>query len=684
MSYKAFISYSHQDSKWATWLHRSLERYRIDPKIVSEFNLADGRLYPVFRDRSDLGTSPSLPLVIKEALSQSDSLIVICSPASANSAWVNEEAKEFIQLGKRDRIIFVLVDGEDSSNCFPPCLADDEPLAADVRDHADGKFNALLKVISGMLQIPYDVLGQRELHRRRRQLVAVISLALIVTTVTSSLALMALFARQDAERRLQQSENLISFMLEDLRGRLEPLGKLELLDAVGVKAMAYFASLMSEDVDHQTLVKHAIALRQIGEVRSKQGHVDTALNAFRESLSLLEDANRRESDNLEVLFQLAQTRFWIADVHYQRLDYGAAREEIARYRDLAVRMFELEPLNVDHQMEVAFAENNLGTLAFQTNQPIRAKEHFLKALSIKQDLLGKDPQNRKLRGEITITMSWIGSVESRQGNMTSAIDWHERQITELEALLQQDTDIRYREKLALAHRRLGEDLFRSNQAEMAEIEERKTVAIYRDLVAHDSENAIWRSELYTSLLKLAQVQLAGGETAEIDVLLREANQGLDRELSVSPNNGRLLRERATVDICWAKLKLLRGEPAEEYAMRAMGRLRDLIKEPYDVDVHHEFARAAYILMASYQLTSTNNPGGSLQEKISEVTSEALAVLDQLQANETETIALRALLLASAGLEDEARQVIDRVLDTEYRAPEYLNGSPLRVTLYGAK
>jgi S-methylmethionine-dependent homocysteine/selenocysteine methylase len=116
----------------------------------------------------------------------------------------------------------------------------------------------------------------------------------------------------------------------------------------------------------------------------------------------------------------------------------------------------------------------------------------------------------------------------------------------------------------------------------------------------------------------------------------------------------------------------------------MERLRDLIKEPYDVDVHQEFARAAYVLAASYQLAPTNISSDILQSKISDVTNEALLALDQLEDNKVETIALRALLLASAGREDEARQIIDRVLDTEYRAPEYLNGSPLRATLYGAK
>jgi eukaryotic-like serine/threonine-protein kinase len=32
--YRAFISYSHADAKWANWLHGRLEGYRIDRDLI--------------------------------------------------------------------------------------------------------------------------------------------------------------------------------------------------------------------------------------------------------------------------------------------------------------------------------------------------------------------------------------------------------------------------------------------------------------------------------------------------------------------------------------------------------------------------------------------------------------------------------------------------------------------------
>jgi hypothetical protein len=86
--YWAFISYSHQDKAWGRWLHRALETYRIPQRLIG-MPVAAGtipaRLTPVFRDRDELPTATDLDRTVAEALRQSWCLIVICSPASAQS-----------------------------------------------------------------------------------------------------------------------------------------------------------------------------------------------------------------------------------------------------------------------------------------------------------------------------------------------------------------------------------------------------------------------------------------------------------------------------------------------------------------------------------------------------------------------------------------------------------------------
>jgi hypothetical protein len=84
--YRAFISYSHRDTGWATWLHKSIENYRPPRHLVGQQGLhgtIPKRLAPVFRDREELPSATNLGGVISRALADSACQIVICSPDAA-------------------------------------------------------------------------------------------------------------------------------------------------------------------------------------------------------------------------------------------------------------------------------------------------------------------------------------------------------------------------------------------------------------------------------------------------------------------------------------------------------------------------------------------------------------------------------------------------------------------------
>jgi hypothetical protein len=87
--YRAFISYSHADRAWGDWLHRALESYRI-PKRLTGVQGREGpvpaKLFPIFRDREELASSPNLSDQIRQALEQSAYLVIICSPTARGRA----------------------------------------------------------------------------------------------------------------------------------------------------------------------------------------------------------------------------------------------------------------------------------------------------------------------------------------------------------------------------------------------------------------------------------------------------------------------------------------------------------------------------------------------------------------------------------------------------------------------
>jgi tetratricopeptide (TPR) repeat protein len=230
LKYSAFISYNHKDKGWAVWLHRALERYAIPPRLRgrdSPFGPLGKRLPPVFRDRDELASGADLAAAVRQGLEDAAFLVVVCSPNGARSRWVNEEIRAFIAMGRRDRIRLIIVGGEPMSDdpevaALPPAIlegAESEPLAADARPGQDGKQGAKLKLLAGLLGVPYDELRQREAARRQQRLAIIAAASTVGFVVTTGLAIAAVIARSQAEearklaeQRTMTAERTLSFV----------------------------------------------------------------------------------------------------------------------------------------------------------------------------------------------------------------------------------------------------------------------------------------------------------------------------------------------------------------------------------------------------------------------------------------------------------------------------------------
>ena len=186
----------------------------VDAFVEGEKLKADGteksrRLTPIFRDRDELPASGSLSDTIQQALESSENLIVLCSPNSAASQYVNAEIETFRGLhpDNENKIYALIIEGE-PPECFPPDLIANgaEPIAADAREVGDGKGDAKLKLIAGMLGVGFDRLKQRVAKRQRKRLLVMVALVSAVAVITSVLALWALKAENEATTQKELAE----------------------------------------------------------------------------------------------------------------------------------------------------------------------------------------------------------------------------------------------------------------------------------------------------------------------------------------------------------------------------------------------------------------------------------------------------------------------------------------------
>ncbi|HEY0165369.1 MAG TPA: toll/interleukin-1 receptor domain-containing protein, partial [Sphingomicrobium sp.] len=480
LQYYAFLSYSHADEAVAGWLHESLEKFRTPKSLVGRLTSNGAiprRLTPIFRDRHELSASEDLGRGIREALIASRFLIVLCSPAAAASHWVNAE----IDMFKRERpdgcVLAAIVAGEpfasqvagrEAEECLPPALRQKydrhgrptakraEPLAADLRDARDGKRLGLLKLIAGMLGVGLDQLVQRETLRRQRRLAIVAAASLAGMAVTSTLAVVAIDARDSARDQRREAEGLVGFMLGDLRAKLEPLGRLDVLDSVGARALKYYESQDKSSLSDDALAQRSKALTLMGEIANTRGNLDTALRLYREALAGTAEALTREPDNTQRLFDHAQNVFWVGYIAWQRGQLGPAEASFRNYKMLAERMIALQPEKPEWRLEQQYADSNLGIVLLDLRRFAEAAAVFQSATAAVEGLAAGAPNNADYQKMMLEALAWLSTARAAEGRLDDALAQRERQIALIEKLIAATPgDVEYPRKAMSAHRAMS-------------------------------------------------------------------------------------------------------------------------------------------------------------------------------------------------------------------------------------
>lgn len=208
--YFAFISYQRKDEEWADRLRNKLEHYRLPSSVRKQDASLPKEIRPIFRDALELAGGV-LAKEIEIALQNSKYLIVICSPNSAKSPWVNKEIQTFIDLSREDRIIPFIIDGTPFSDnadteCFPPALrslkGEKELLGININELS--RDAASIKVVARMFGLKFDTLWQRYEREKKRKRWMVVGGALLFALV--SLGIGTYIAYQNRELDAKNKE----------------------------------------------------------------------------------------------------------------------------------------------------------------------------------------------------------------------------------------------------------------------------------------------------------------------------------------------------------------------------------------------------------------------------------------------------------------------------------------------
>ncbi len=672
----AFLSYSHENRDWARWLHRALESYAIPRRLIgrqSSGGPIPRQVRPIFRDREDLAASAELRERVYAALAQSSALIVLCSPTAATSPWVEDEIVRFKALHGEARVFAAIaagtpnasrLAGHEGDECFPPALRfhvdsagaltdrHAEPVAADLRPNGDGRKLAKLKLVAGILNLDLDDLVRRDTHRRAEQLTALTAASVAGALAMGGLALAALASRNEARAQRAQAEGLVAFMLGDLRKKLEPTGRLDLLDAVGGRAMAYYAAQAAHGLDDKALGQRARVLHLLGEIQEKRGNLQNALRDFQEASSTTGELLARRPDDGERVFNHAQSVYYIAEVADLRGQDEAALRASLEYKRLAERLVAIDPKRDDWQEEIADANSNIGTLLLKDNRALEALAAFQHTLHITRALAAKSRHDHELNMELAQAYAWVADAETAAGedDAANADRLAERQIY-IRLIEEAPDDNAAAEDLVVNRTALGEIYLRTQRLNDALDELARATSEADRLLATDRGNTQFQADAASAFAAFGEVLLRRRLTAAATIAANRAESLVEALVKKDPTvdawrgvglgRSRLLRIRIDAQSARDSRACRRAlAPAE----REFARLyRRSIERPHDRLLSNVAAEAA-LLDGDYEATSGHPVGARA------AWAKSLTILAQVNSGDLSRTNGAARLIMSEALD----------------------------------
>ena len=558
--YQAFISYRHADNKqqgrqWATWLHQAIETYEVPIDLIGTTNKQGidipARIYPVFRDEEELPADANLGTAIVNALDDTHLLIVLCSPRAVQSAYVADEIEYFKKLGRADKVIAVMIDGEPyvswdedklksgfkiEDECFPIPLQFEydqngkrtnqhaEPLAADFRinnnskpeqgwtsieayrQHLNSTINItsketqsyldtyqkqqnlmLLKIIAGILGVPLGDLTQRD---KAYQLDKAKQKAKVLKRWLTAIFLLALIASGATFFAYYKQQQAIKN--EHLANHQKEKAE-RLLDKVRGNLSFLNVDLREILIQYVPMKKRVLVMHQV--------------DALIEQLPA--DEFIQEADKITIFRALTNK----IDVLAQNIesDPDSVLSLVQKAHDIILTLIKENPNNEELQFFLMKSYRNLGDFTMYSSSSKDAFSAYTSSKDISKKLIGRFPDNKNYQFEMSLSLLNMGQISTRIGENKAAQVYFNDSLNYMQRLINTNmNNEKYLLNIAKIYAEIGNINRYQGQLDESLTAHKKELLYFNKLITLDSLNLKFQSGLAWAYAHLGQILLQLG------------------------------------------------------------------------------------------------------------------------------------------------------------------------------
>ena len=499
--------------------------------------------------------------------------------------------------------------------------------------------------------------------QRHRAGVAATSLAIAALGVGIGVAV---WQAREARAQRVQAEGLIEYMIGDLRKKLQPVGRLDVLDGVGLKALDYYASQDLDHLDADSLGRRARALHMIGDLAQRRGKLEEAQRDFAEAAQTTSELLKRHPGDGQRIFDQSQSEFYVGYVAWERGRLHEAAAAFQRYDQLADEMNRVAPNNHDWELEKVYASQNVAIVMLDLGQFEQALALSNQVRTRIADLVHRHPEDAINDAKM---VGWSARALVALGRDEQGIAAENEKIDFARHTPGGDKDQEAQSLIANGHQEIAYFLRNLGRLDEAEKVARQSLAEYEALAALEPTNADVQSELIGVRCLLGDLLVRRGDFDGGNTQLAAADGALAK-LMARPVRKRVWRLTQSEHV--VVLRALAARSPEEAATADAALSNYLADVRRYEDEGGEVPAQNLLLIAEAALWH-----GELLSRASRA-SEAAPVWKsaaerlQVLADQHVPVAMTLLGLLDfrLGRTQDARAWADTVAGTSYRHPNY--------------
>jgi len=261
--------------------------------------------------------------------------------------------------------------------------------------------------------------------------------------------------RTAAETTRDQAEQLVEYVVFELRDKLEIIGRLDLLDGVSKRAVSYYRSL--GDANSPVIQRRwSAALDISGDVLVAQGKLDEALRAY-EAFRTIANRLAKDPSNAKWQRDLYISHNKVGNVLAAQGKLGEALQSYKASLSLAERLANQDPNDPVRQRDLSISLKNVGNVLVVQCKLEEALQAYEASRAVADSLAKQDPGNAEWQRDLSVIYNKIGEVLEAQDKLAEALKVYEASLPIAERLAKLDSsNATWRDGLAWVTNRIAE------------------------------------------------------------------------------------------------------------------------------------------------------------------------------------------------------------------------------------